>query len=113
MYKIFDVHTHTYPEAISEKAVCALNAFYDFVSEGDGTYRGLTKGAKEAGVEGFLLFSVATNAHQVKKVNDGIAAQVKASERRASRPSALRECIRTIPIWREKWSVALRWAFVV
>lgn len=79
MYKIFDVHTHTYPEAISEKAVKALNAFYEFVSEGDGTYKGLTDGAKEAGVEGFLLFSVATNAHQVPKVNDGIAAQAKAS----------------------------------
>ena len=79
MYKIFDIHTHTYPEAISEKAVKALNAFYEFVSEGDGTYKGLTKGAREAGVEGFLLFSVATNAHQVEKVNNGIAAQVKAS----------------------------------
>ena len=79
MYKIFDIHTHTYPEAISEKAVKALNAFYEFVSEGDGTYKGLTKGAKEAGVEGFLLFSVATNAHQVEKVNNGIAAQVNAS----------------------------------
>ena len=79
MYKIFDIHTHTYPEAISDKAVTALNAFYEFVSEGDGTYKGLTKGAKEAGVEGFLLFSVATNAHQVEKVNNGIAAQVKAS----------------------------------
>lgn len=79
MYKIFDVHTHTYPEAISEKAVTALNAFYDFVSEGDGTYKGLTCGAKEAGVEGFLLFSVATNAHQVEKVNDGIARQARLS----------------------------------
>ena len=67
MYKIFDIHTHTYPEAISEKAVRALNAFYEFVSEGDGTYKGLTRGAKDAGVEGFLLFSVATNAHQVKR----------------------------------------------
>ena len=81
MYKIFDIHTHTYPEAIADRAVTALNAFYSFVSEGDGTYKGLTAGAKESGVEGFLLFSVATNAHQVTKVNDGIAAQVAASRK--------------------------------
>ncbi len=79
MYKIFDIHTHTYPEAISEKAVSALGRFYDFVPEGDGTYKGLSLGAKESGVEGFLLFSVATNAHQVPKVNDSIAALAKKS----------------------------------
>lgn len=79
MYKIFDIHTHTYPEAISEKAVSALGKFYNFVPEGDGTYNGLSFGAKEAGVEGFLLFSVATNAHQVQKVNDSIACLAKRS----------------------------------
>ena len=34
MYKIFDIHTHTYPEALAEKAVRNLGAFYDFVPEG-------------------------------------------------------------------------------
>ena len=38
MYKIFDVHTHTYPEKIAAKAVKNLGEFYDFVPEGDGTY---------------------------------------------------------------------------
>ncbi len=79
MYRIFDIHTHTYPEAISEKAVVALGNFYNFVPEGDGTYTGLSRGAKAAGVEGFLLFSVATNAHQVPKVNDSIASLAKRS----------------------------------
>lgn len=79
MYKIFDIHTHTYPEAIAAKAVVALNRFYNFVSEGNGTYAELSALGQQAEVAGFLLFSVATNAHQVPKVNDGIATQVKAS----------------------------------
>ena len=34
MYKIIDIHTHTYPEAISEKAVKSLAAFYEFTVDG-------------------------------------------------------------------------------
>lgn len=79
MYKIFDIHTHTYPEAISERAVTSLNAFYEFVCEGQGTYADLAQNSRENGVRGMLLFSVATNAHQVQKVNDSIAALAKKS----------------------------------
>ncbi len=79
MYKIFDIHTHTYPEALAEKAVRNLGAFYDFVPEGLGTYGDLESTSSVYNVKGFLLFSVATNAHQVKKVNDGIASLVKLS----------------------------------
>ena len=77
--KIFDIHTHTYPETIAEKAVTNLGKFYDFVPEGLGTYADLSAKAPNGNVKGFLLFSVATNAHQVQKVNDGIAALVKKS----------------------------------
>ncbi len=79
MYKIFDIHTHIYPEAIAERAVSSLGAFYDFHPEGKGTYAELEMIGREAQVAGFLLFAVATNAHQVQKVNDTIAAEVKAS----------------------------------
>lgn len=77
--KIFDIHTHTYPETIAEKAVTNLGKFYDFVPEGLGTYADLSAKAPAGNVKGFLLFSVATNAHQVQKVNDGIASLVKKS----------------------------------
>ncbi len=73
MYKIIDIHTHTYPPAISERACEALGRFYDFPIQGKGTYDDLEQEAKETGVCGFLLFSVATNAHQVPKVNTSIA----------------------------------------
>ena len=79
MYKIFDIHTHTYPEAIAEKAVTSLGRFYDFVPEGQGTYAELEALGQRAEVCGFLLFSVATNGHQVPKVNDSIAALVELS----------------------------------
>ncbi len=77
--KVFDIHTHTYPEKISDKAVTSLNAFYNFVCEGKGTYADMESQAKDNHVHGFLLFSVATNAHQVPKVNDSIAALAKHS----------------------------------
>ena len=72
--KVFDIHTHTYPEKISDKAVVSLNAFYNFVCEGKGTYADLESQAADNHVKGYLLFSVATNPHQVPKVNDSIAA---------------------------------------
>ncbi|MBQ8747206.1 MAG: amidohydrolase family protein [Clostridia bacterium] len=78
-YKVFDIHTHTYPEVIAEKAVTNLGKFYDFVPEGLGTYAHLSAQAPENNVKGFLLFSVATNAHQVQKVNDCIAALAQKS----------------------------------
>ncbi|MBQ4043758.1 MAG: amidohydrolase family protein [Clostridia bacterium] len=77
--KVFDIHTHTYPEAIAEKAVTSLGKFYDFVPEGKGTYADLEESASACDVRGFLLFSVATNAHQVEKVNSSIAALVQKS----------------------------------
>lgn len=77
MYRIFDIHTHIYPDEISEKAVVNLGKFYNFVPEGKGTETDMCSDAKTFGVGGFLVFSVATNAHQVPKVNDFIAALVE------------------------------------
>ena len=76
MSKIFDIHTHIYPDAIAERAVVALNHFYDFVSDGKGTYDDLTESSKENGVCGFLLLCVATNAHQIHRVNESIIGAV-------------------------------------
>ena len=39
MYKVFDIHTHTYPPAIADKAVTNLNAFYEFASSRANTIR--------------------------------------------------------------------------
>ena len=82
MYKIFDIHTHTYPEKIADKATVNLGNFYNFPVEGKGTYAHLESQAEENGVHGYLLFSVATNAHQVSKVNDSIASLAEYSRSR-------------------------------
>ena len=79
MYKVFDIHTHTYPEQIAEKACVSLGNFYNFNVEGKGTYAHLESQAAENNVGGYLLFSVATNAHQVPKVNSSIAALAELS----------------------------------
>lgn len=79
MYKVFDVHTHTYPEAIAEKACINLGKFYGFTVLGKGTYADLESQAADNNVGGYLLFSVATNAHQVEKVNTSIASLAELS----------------------------------
>lgn len=79
MFKIFDIHTHTYPEAISEKACTNLGKFYNFDVLGKGTYADLEAQAESNNVGGYLLFSVATNSHQVKNVNTSISELVKLS----------------------------------
>jgi len=82
MYKVFDIHTHTYPEKIAEKATVNLGKFYNFHVEGEGTYAHLESQAAENNVHGYLLFSVATNPQQVCKVNDSIAALAEYSRSR-------------------------------
>ncbi len=79
MYKIIDSHTHIYPEAIADKAAKNLGEFYRFKINGNGTENGIESEAKEIGVNGFIFLAVATNAHQVQKVNDIMAESVKRS----------------------------------
>ena len=82
MRKLFDFHTHIYPEKIASKASVNLGNFYNFVVEGAGTYEGLERVGAEAGARGFLLLGVATNPSQVHSVNDFIADTVKLSRSR-------------------------------
>lgn len=77
MSKIFDIHTHIYPDAIAERAVDALGKFYNFVPEGNGTYNDLASHCKYNGVSGFLLLCVATNAHQIHRVNESVISAVR------------------------------------
>lgn len=80
MYKIFDIHTHVYPDVIADRAVTALGNFYEFDTMGRGTVRDLIDTSKEAGIMGFLMLGVATNARQVESVNDYLAEAVKIGE---------------------------------
>ena len=79
MFRIFDAHAHTYPEAIAARACANLAEFYSFPVDNKGTYDDLEEKGKKLGFGGFLLFCVATNPHQVEKVNDAVAASVRLS----------------------------------
>ena len=83
MSRIFDAHTHTYPELLSVRATDNLGKFYNFVCQRAGTVDDLMASSRDAGVEGFLILGVATNARQVRHVNEAVA------------PSATRLSIRT------------------
>ncbi len=79
MEKIFDAHTHTYPPALAPKATVNLGAFYNFRVMCEGTATDLCRTSREAGVSGFLILGVATNARQVRRINETIAAEIRAA----------------------------------
>lgn len=74
--KLFDAHVHVYPDAIADRARVALGKFYNFDVPGAGTYDGYMEECRENETTGFLVFSVATTAHQVKSINDYIASRM-------------------------------------
>ncbi len=77
--RVIDAHVHIYPEVIAERACENLGKFYNFPIEGQGTEPDLFATCREAGITGFVLLTVATNAHQVQKVNDIVAQRLRES----------------------------------
>lgn len=69
-YKIFDMHTHAYPDNIADKARINLGKFYDLHINHSPTMQALTDMQKNSGSSGFCLFSVATSPEQVIKINN-------------------------------------------
>lgn len=76
MYRIFDAHTHIYPNKIAEKASKTIGEFYEIPMNFDGTTETLLRLGSEHGVEKHLVHSVATNAHQVTSINNFILSEV-------------------------------------
>ena len=71
-----DAHCHIYPEKISERAVHGTDNFYGEVSVGTGTVDNLLSLGKAAGIDKFIVQSVATTPKQVQSINNFISAQV-------------------------------------
>jgi len=72
MIKIFDVHTHVFPDKVAARALSTLvakasNAIFPFTK---GTAENLKLQAKEAGYTAYMNCPVATNAKQMHSVND-------------------------------------------
>jgi len=80
-YRIIDAHCHIYPDRIAGKAVEAVERFYDGLTgkPGKGTAEDLLSAGAEAGIDHYIIFSVATSAHQVDSINRFIAEKAQAS----------------------------------
>lgn len=75
---IIDAHAHIFPDKIAEKASNGISAFYGGMKvRYDGTLGALFKEGGEAGVDRFIVQSVATVPQQVRSINDFISESVK------------------------------------
>jgi len=71
-----DAHCHIYPEKIVDKAVAGTDRFYGVESHCRGTVSDLLKVGTDAGVDHFIVQSVATTPKQVASINNFIAEEV-------------------------------------
>ncbi len=76
-YMIIDAHAHIYPDKIAEKAAAGIKGFYGMDVRYDGRLDTLLGEGAAAGVDKFVVQSVATTPEQVKSINDYISDCVK------------------------------------
>ena len=74
--EVIDAHCHIYPEKIAAKAINGTDTFYGEHSVGLGTTDDLIDRETAAGVDKFIVQSVATTPHQVSSINNFIANEV-------------------------------------
>ena len=79
-YRVIDAHCHIYPPRIAAAAVRGTDRFYDLHSVYNGTTDDLLTRGATAGVDRFIVQSVATTPNQVKSINEFIAAAVNTSD---------------------------------
>ncbi len=75
-YTVIDAHCHIYPEKIAQKAVAGTDRFYGTIAAGVGTVPDLLEMGKAAGVDRYVVHSVATTPKQVRSINEFIAGAV-------------------------------------
>jgi predicted TIM-barrel fold metal-dependent hydrolase len=74
---IIDAHAHIFPDKIAVKASASVGKFYDMGMFFDGTVATLLKDGDSAGVDRYLVHSVATKPEQVESITAFIAESVK------------------------------------
>ena len=78
-YRIIDSHCHVYPDRIARKASDSTSEFYHMPSLYDGKISTLLSEGTAAGIEHFVIQSVATAPKQVSGINHFIADAVNNS----------------------------------
>lgn len=81
-YRIIDAHCHIYPDKIAQKASDSTGRFYNMPSILDGKISTLIERGEKAGIEHFIVQSVATIPKQVSSINNFIAKAVAESNGR-------------------------------
>lgn len=81
MQRIIDSHCHIYPGSIAQKAVVAIDRFYDGLpcEHHDGTCECLVRTGNASGISHFIVHSVATTPEQVSSINHFISRSVSQS----------------------------------
>lgn len=77
VYRVADAHAHIYPGKIAEKATANVGKFYDIPMDEVGLPHILHEEGTAAGIERFLVCSVATKVEQVESINNFIAEKCK------------------------------------
>lgn len=72
-YRAADAHAHIYPGKIAEKATASVGDFYGIPMRNVGLPHVLAQRGAEAGIDRFLVCSVATRVEQVGSINRFIA----------------------------------------
>ncbi len=73
---IIDAHSHIFPDKVAERAVDGIGDFYDLKMNYDGKISTLIAQGEKAGVDKFIVQSVATTPKQVESINNFIAQNV-------------------------------------
>ena len=76
-YKIFDIHTHIFPDKIAQKAVENIGRYYHIDMYENGTVDALLESSRQLGIDHCLVHSSATHVEQVEAINNYIADVVK------------------------------------
>ncbi len=71
-----DAHCHIYPEKIAQKAVQGTDRFYDITSYGKGLVTDMINEGNRAGIDHYVVQSVATTPMQVSRINQFISSEV-------------------------------------
>lgn len=66
---IIDFHAHCFPDAIAPKALAPMQKLTGITPCYDGTASGLSEKMKADGIDFSVVCNIATNAHQLAKVN--------------------------------------------
>lgn len=69
---IIDTHAHIFPDKIAEKATAGIENFYDIKMAEVGSVKNLLKEGEKAGIDRFVVHSVATTPAQVEHINSFI-----------------------------------------